>query len=89
MIPLVRAFISFPAGAARMPYWRFLALTAAGSAIWISGWAIAGYELGPSYHSVQNKLHYVDIAIVVALVVGVVYLVVRRRRRRQAALEHS
>jgi len=86
MIPLVRAFISFPAGAARMPYWRFAMYTVAGSAFWIGGWAIAGYELGPSYHSVQNKLHYVDIAVVVLLAVAVVYLLMRWHRRRQAAL---
>jgi membrane protein DedA with SNARE-associated domain len=76
LLPLVRAYTSFPAGAARMPYPKFLLLSAVGGIPWIAAWGLLGYELGPSYHSVQNHLHYVDyvgLALVVALVGYVVY----------------
>jgi membrane protein DedA with SNARE-associated domain len=76
ILPLVRAYTSFPAGAARMSYPKFLALSALGGIPWIAAWGVLGYELGPSYHSVQNHLHYVDyagLALIAALVVWVVY----------------
>jgi membrane protein DedA with SNARE-associated domain len=85
MIPLVRAYIGFPAGAARMPYARFAALSIAGSIPWIAAWAVAGRLLGPSYHSVQDKLHYVDILVAVLIVAGAGWLLLRRRQRRVAA----
>ena len=85
MLPLIRAYTSFPAGAARMRYVKFIALSFVGGLPWIAAWGILGRELGPSYHSVQNHLHYVDIAALVLIVAAVGYLLVRRRRRRQAA----
>ena len=84
-IPLVRAYISFVAGAARMRYGRFLGLTALGSVVWIALWGVLGRALGSDYHSVQNKLHYVDIAAVVLIVAGIGYLIFRRQRRRALA----
>ena len=76
LLPLVRAYTSFPAGAARMRYSRFLLLSLLGGLPWIAAWGILGDELGPSYHSVQNHLHYVDyvgLALVAALVIWIVY----------------
>jgi membrane protein DedA with SNARE-associated domain len=76
ILPLVRAYTSFPAGAARMPYARFLLLSLLGGLPWMAAWGLLGYELGPSYHSVQNHLHYVDyvgLALVVAIVGYLVY----------------
>ncbi len=83
MLPLVRAYTSFPAGAARMPYPKFLLLSIAGGLPWIAAWGIAGRALGPSYHSVQDQLHYVDIAALVLIVAAIVFLLVRRARRRR------
>jgi membrane protein DedA with SNARE-associated domain len=76
VLPLVRAYTSFPAGAARMSYPKFLVLSAAGGIPWITAWGLLGYELGPSYHSVQNHLHYVDyvgLALIVAILGYLVY----------------
>jgi membrane protein DedA with SNARE-associated domain len=84
VLPLVRAYMSFPAGAARMPYGRFLALSALGGVPWIIFWGVLGRALGSNYHTVQTNLHYVDIAGLVLIVAGIVYLVLRRRRRRRA-----
>lgn len=87
MLPLIRAYTSFPAGAARMRYSRFLLLSLIGGLPWIAAWGILGRELGPSYHSVQNHLHYVDIAALVLIVAAILALLLRRRRRQAAASE--
>lgn len=84
VLPLVRAYMSFPAGVARMPYLRFLALSALGGIPWIAFWGILGRVLGSHYHDVERNLHYVDIAAVVLIVAGIFALIVRRRRRRLA-----
>jgi membrane protein DedA with SNARE-associated domain len=81
LLPLIRAYTSFPAGAARMRYPKFILLSLAGGLPWIAAWGILGRELGSSYHSVQNQLHYVDIAALVVIVAGIAYLLVRRWRR--------
>jgi membrane protein DedA with SNARE-associated domain len=81
MVPVVRSFISFPAGAARMPYPRFVVLSLLGVLPWVAGFAILGRELGSRYQSLQSKLHYVDLAVAGLIVVGAIYLVVRSRRR--------
>ncbi len=49
LIPVVRSFISYPAGAARMPFPVFLGATAAGSLVWITTWTVLGVLLGRSY----------------------------------------
>jgi membrane protein DedA with SNARE-associated domain len=84
VLPLVRAYMSFPAGVARMPYPRFLALSALGGVPWIAFWGILGRVLGSHYHDVERNLHYVDIAAVVVIVAAIVALIIRRRRRRLA-----
>jgi membrane protein DedA with SNARE-associated domain len=81
IIPLVRAYMSFPAGAARMRYGRFLGLTALGGVPWIIFWGVLGRALGANYHSIERNLHYVDIAAVVLIVAALAYLLVRHRRR--------
>jgi membrane protein DedA with SNARE-associated domain len=81
ILPLVRAYMSFPAGVARMPYLRFLALSALGGVPWIAFWGILGRAIGSHYHSVQSNLHYVDIAAVVLIVAALVVLIARRQRR--------
>ena len=85
ILPLVRAYMSFPAGAARMRFGRFLALSALGGVPWIIFWGVLGRALGSNYHKVENNLHYVDIAGLVLIVAGIAYLVLRRRRRRALA----
>ncbi|HUB76570.1 MAG TPA: DedA family protein [Solirubrobacteraceae bacterium] len=85
LLPLVRAYTSFPAGAARMRYSKFLLLSLGGGLPWIAFWGILGYELAPSYHSVQNHLRYVDYVGLALILVVVAWLVLKLRRRRDAA----
>jgi len=80
MIPLVRAFVSLPAGVARMPFWRFTVLSLLGSIPWVLALAFAGHALGSDWTSVRKGFQYVDYLILALLVAGIVYAVVRARR---------
>ena len=80
MVPVVRTFISLPAGAARMPLGRFAAFTFLGSIPWVLMLAIVGREVGSRWDQWRDHLHYLDYAILAAIVVAIVYLIVRRRR---------
>jgi len=77
--------MSFPAGAARMRYGRFIGLSALGGIPWIVFWGVLGRALGSDYHKIQDNLHYVDIAGVVLIVAVIAYVIVRRRRRAVVA----
>jgi membrane protein DedA with SNARE-associated domain len=75
MVPIVRSFVSVPAGVVRMPMGQFLLFTAAGSLIWNSvliGLGVAAGEF------VQNNLRYLDYAVAAAFVLAIGWMVYRR-----------
>jgi membrane protein DedA with SNARE-associated domain len=80
MLPIVRTFISLPAGVARMPFGRFLALTTLGSIPWVLALALIGRSVGANWESWRHHLAVLDYAIAAAIVAGAVYLIVKRRR---------
>ncbi|HMC06566.1 MAG TPA: DedA family protein [Solirubrobacterales bacterium] len=80
MLPIVRTFISLPAGVARMPVGRFAALTCLGSIPWVLMLAIIGREVGDNWDQWRDHLHYLDYAIVAAIVLAIAYVLIRRRR---------
>jgi len=80
MLPIVRTFISLPAGVARMPFWRFTVLTTLGCVPWILMLTLIGREVGDNWENWKDNLHYVDYAVAAALVLGAVWLYLRRRR---------
>jgi membrane protein DedA with SNARE-associated domain len=79
LTPVVRSFISIPAGVVRMPIVRFTVLTFLGSAIWCFAIAGAGWALGASYEHFHHDFAYVEYAVVVAVIILVVWLIVRWR----------
>jgi membrane protein DedA with SNARE-associated domain len=87
VVPVVRTFISLPAGFADMPAGRFGLFTTLGCIPWTAALGIAGYALGANWQHIANDFHGPTYAIagivVVALAAGVVLHV--RRRRRAAA----
>ena len=87
MLPIIRTFISLPAGVARMPFWRFTALTAAGCLPWIFMLTLIGREVGDHWTSWKDSLHYVDYAVAALIVLAIIYFVVRNRRKPRAAGE--
>lgn len=80
LVPLIRAFVSLPAGIARMPLARFSVLTLIGSIPWVLGLAIAGHAVGGDWTSVRKGFEYVDYVLLALIVAGVGYLILRRRR---------
>jgi membrane protein DedA with SNARE-associated domain len=83
VIPVVRAFVSLPAGVARMPLGRFTVFSLIGSLPWVIGLALAGHALGNDWTSVRKGFEYVDYVVVALVVIGVVYALVRWRRARR------
>jgi membrane protein DedA with SNARE-associated domain len=84
MLPIIRTFISLPAGVARMPFWKFTLLTLAGCVPWIFMLTFIGKQVGANWEDWKDSLHYVDYTVLALIVVGVVYLLVRWRRNRNA-----
>jgi membrane protein DedA with SNARE-associated domain len=80
MLPIIRTFISLPAGVAKMPFWRFTVLTALGCIPWVLMLALIGKSVGHNWEEWRNHLHYLDYLVLVAAVVIGGWLLVRRRR---------
>ena len=80
MLPIIRTFISLPAGVAKMPFWRFTAFTTLGCIPWVFLLTFIGKEAGDNWEKWKDNLHYVDYAVAAAIVLGIVWLIVRRRR---------
>jgi membrane protein DedA with SNARE-associated domain len=84
MLPIIRTFISLPAGIARMPFWRFTLLTVLGCIPWVFLLAFIGKQAGDNWEKWKDNLHYVDYVVIAAIVLGVAWLLVRRMRRADA-----
>jgi membrane protein DedA with SNARE-associated domain len=89
MLPIVRTFISLPAGVARMPFWKFSALTLAGCVPWILMLTLVGKAARDNWTDWKDRLHYVDYGVAAIIVLGVLWLVVRwwQRRRTRVATD--
>lgn len=84
-LPIIRTFISLPAGVARMPFWKFTVLTLIGCIPWCLLLAYAGLAVGDNWETLQKQLHWFDYAVALAMLAGIAWLFMRYRRRRAAA----
>lgn len=81
LLPVIRTFISIPAGIAKMNFWVFLVLTFLGSLPWCYALAYAGYYLGANYESIHSYFNVLTIiVIIVAAALLFYYLFLRKRR---------
>jgi membrane protein DedA with SNARE-associated domain len=80
MLPIIRTFISLPAGVAKMPFWRFTLLTLLGCIPWVLMLALVGQAVGENWEEWRGHLHYLDYAVVAAVLGGAIYLLFRRYR---------
>jgi membrane protein DedA with SNARE-associated domain len=79
LTPLVRSFVSIPAGVFGMRIVPYSLLTLVGSAIWAFAIAGAGYGLGSSYERFNHGFHYVEYAVLAGVLALAAYLVYRLR----------
>jgi membrane protein DedA with SNARE-associated domain len=91
VVPVVRSFISIPAGVVRMPLGRFVVLTIPGSALWCFAIAGVGFALGTGWERFHHGWRYADYIVLGALLAGALFLAwrVRQRRARRRAVERS
>jgi membrane protein DedA with SNARE-associated domain len=87
LVPLFRSLVSIPAGIERMPVWRFLGLTFAGSFIWNSVLIMAGYFLGENWQLVEQYAGIFQKIVAATAVTLVVVFVVRKVRARRRTRE--
>jgi membrane protein DedA with SNARE-associated domain len=84
LIPVVRQLVSLPAGFCRMPFDRFVFLTAAGSAIWVSILAALGYFIGANQE--RLRFYYKEISWLL-LIIGVFWLIKKIKEKRKSRWE--
>ncbi len=82
MLPIVRTFISLPAGVARMPFTRFCVLTFLGAVPWNLALTLLGKHARDDWDNIKDKLHYVDYAVAGLIVMAAAYFAVRWWRNR-------
>jgi membrane protein DedA with SNARE-associated domain len=83
MLPVIRTFISLPAGFAAMPPIRFGVYTLLGCLPWTAALGIAGYEIGDNWQRVADDFHgptYIVAAIVAVGIIAAIVVFVRKRR---------
>ena len=85
VIPVIRTFISLPAGFADMSAGTFGLYTTLGSVPWTAGLAIGGYALGANWEHVANDFHGPTYVIAGVLVIGIAAVIIRRRRAKSAS----
>ena len=79
LTPIVRSFISIPAGVFRVRLGRYTLLTLAGSAIWAFAIGGVGYGLGTGYEQFEHGFRIADYVVIAAAVAAVFYVLLRRR----------
>ncbi|MEX1045923.1 MAG: DedA family protein [Actinomycetota bacterium] len=80
LLPVVRTFVSLPAGVARMPFVKFSVYTLLGCLPWCFALTFAGYKLGEHWETVERIIRPFSLVIGVVLVVGIAWWVRRRLR---------
>jgi len=82
MLPIVRTFISVPAGIARMPLWRFTLFSILGAVPWVMLLVWGGMQLGDHWLELKHNLRGLDYLIAAVILLGVGLFVWRHVRRR-------
>lgn len=83
-VPIVRSLVSIPAGLAEMPVFRFVVLTAAGSAVWNTGLIGAGWVLGSQWEDAAEYTDVFEYIVLAAILIAVGWFVVKRLQLRSS-----
>ena len=84
LLPVVRTFISFPAGVAKMSILKFSFYTFVGSYIWSLGLAYAGFQLGSNWDKLRSVMRPFDIPILIAIVLLIGFYIYKKRKQLAA-----
>ncbi len=84
LLPVVRTFISLPAGIARMHLVKFLIYTFLGSFIWCAGLAYGGYQLGEHWEQIRAVMRPFDVPIIGAILVLLALYVYRHIKKARS-----
>jgi membrane protein DedA with SNARE-associated domain len=80
LLPVIRTFISFPAGIVHMDVRKFSLYTVLGSLPWCFALAYIGVLLGPHWVDIEGLFKYLDIAVVLGIIALIAYLIYHRKR---------
>ncbi len=80
LLPVVRTFISFPAGMVRINFKRFSILTFVGSFLWCAALALAGFLAGENFEEIRRIMRPFDYPIIAIILIGLAYYVYRHIR---------
>ena len=82
LLPVVRTYISFPAGVAKMEIKRFSLYTFAGALPWSILFTWLGVKMGDNWEQIREKLHNFDLAIVILIIIGIAWYIWRHIKHR-------
>jgi membrane-associated protein len=88
-VPIVRTFCPPVAGAAGMPYSRYVTYDIFGGILWVGSMILGGYLLGRSIPDVGKKIHYVIAVVVVVSLLPAVISILRERREARGSATKS
>ncbi|MBI2051184.1 DedA family protein, partial [Candidatus Roizmanbacteria bacterium] len=81
VLPVIRTFISLPAGVAAMNFWKFSYLTFLGSLIWSAFLTYIGFTLGKNWHAIEVYYRRFELLIVLVGAAAVAYFIIHRLKR--------
>lgn len=84
VLPVIRTFISLPAGIAKMNRGKFLLYTFLGCLPWCFLFTLVGYKLGQHWEEVRTRLHSLDYLVAALVMIGLIWFLIRNRKRRTA-----
>ncbi len=80
LLPIVRTFISLPAGVAKMNFSKFVLYTVVGSAIWTAFLGYLGFMMGENWKIIHSYYHYADIVVAILIVAFIIYKFATRKK---------
>ena len=85
-LPIIRTFISFPAGIARMNFTKFIIYSFLGSIPWTLALAFFGEKLGQNWTNLRVYFHQFDYLILALIIIGIIWWIWRHIRNRRSVV---
>jgi membrane protein DedA with SNARE-associated domain len=83
LLPVIRTFISLPAGVARMNIWKFSIFTFLGALPWNFALALIGYKTGENWNILEKYFRKIDIFILLLIFLIVIWYILKHRKKHQ------